>query len=122
MNKCKLCGENENLIRQAKWEDSNGNIKYIYYCRECASERGRKYRKTERGKEVYRNMMRKQYVENKEKVKARQNLNYHLKMKHITKPDKCSNCQKVTKTEGHHEDYTKPLKVIWLCKGCHLLV
>jgi hypothetical protein len=31
----------------------------------------------------------------------------------------CVKCGDV-KSEGHHEDYSKPLEVIWLCKKHHL--
>src|SRR5580765_3386225 len=30
----------------------------------------------------------------------------------------CSQCAAV-KAEAHHEDYNKPLDVVWLCAGCH---
>jgi hypothetical protein len=30
----------------------------------------------------------------------------------------CSRCG-ATETQAHHEDYSKPLEVIWLCRGCH---
>ena len=30
----------------------------------------------------------------------------------------CERCGK-EKTEAHHEDYDKPLQVIWLCNVCH---
>lgn len=37
----------------------------------------------------------------------------------LVRPDKCSGCLKECKAEAHHEDYTKPLEVIWLCRSCH---
>lgn len=37
----------------------------------------------------------------------------------LIKPERCSECQKKSKIEAHHNDYLKPLEVIWLCKICH---
>ena len=31
----------------------------------------------------------------------------------------CEKCGK-EKTEAHHEDYSKPLDINWLCKSCHM--
>jgi len=30
----------------------------------------------------------------------------------------CKVCGEV-KTQAHHEDYSKPLEVVWLCAACH---
>lgn len=31
----------------------------------------------------------------------------------------CKKCGSTEKTHGHHEDYSKPLDVVWLCPPCH---
>ena len=56
------------------------------------------------------------------KVKVQQQLNNAVYNGKIEKPNKCEKCNKVTekrKIDGHHEDYTKPFEVKWLCKQCH---
>ncbi len=46
-----------------------------------------------------------------------------LSHKLIKKPKSCSECGKNTKyLLAHHNDYTRPLDVIWLCSSCHRLI
>ena len=37
----------------------------------------------------------------------------------LTRPKFCSVCGREVFVEAHHEDYNKPLEVIWVCKSCH---
>ncbi|NIS16363.1 MAG: hypothetical protein GWN96_09075 [candidate division Zixibacteria bacterium] len=38
----------------------------------------------------------------------------------LARADKCEHCNKSdTAIYGHHEDYNKPIDVIWLCGSCH---
>lgn len=42
-----------------------------------------------------------------------------IRRKEIFRPSQCSKCLKECKAEAHHEDYMKPLDIIWLCRSCH---
>ena len=37
----------------------------------------------------------------------------------LKKPDICEQCGEFCKTDGHHDDYARPLAVRWLCRWCH---
>lgn len=37
----------------------------------------------------------------------------------LVRPAVCGQCGVGCKPDGHHEDYSKPLEVVWLCRSCH---
>jgi len=38
----------------------------------------------------------------------------------LIKKDNCENCNSTKNVIAHHNDYSKPLDVIWLCDKCHI--
>ena len=54
-----------------------------------------------------------------EKHKAREALHWATRSGRVTKPNTCSQCGTTGRIEGHHEDYTKPFDVQWLCSRCN---
>jgi len=57
--------------------------------------------------------------QNPEKYYAHCKVNNAIRDKRIEKPSRCVNCGKQCHLHGHHEDYSKPLFVEWLCPVCH---
>ena len=37
----------------------------------------------------------------------------------LRRASKCLFCDRRTRTQGHHEDYSKPYEVLWVCASCH---
>jgi hypothetical protein len=42
-----------------------------------------------------------------------------LRSGRLVKPVSCDGCGLERRLEAHHEDYSKPLEVRWLCRSCH---
>lgn len=56
---------------------------------------------------------------NADKKAARAALQGAVKAGRIARPSHCPQCGNDKHVEAHHDDYTKPLDVEWLCRKCH---
>lgn len=74
----------------------------------------RKWNKTSVGQSVSR-----WKKDNPQKAAAHTLVLWAVKTGVLKRMEKCQECGVETKTEAHHEDYLKPLQVIWTCKLCH---
>ena len=113
---CASCGSKENLHVHTRYSKD----KHSYMCSECNARRLREWRKTESGKKktlgaIYR--FRKKYPE---KHKAQWTVRNNVLSGNLVKPKECSRCNLKKEIYAHHEDYSKPLDIVWLCRDCHL--
>lgn len=129
MKICVKCKQNRDLSRYYK-RPRNKKDGLTNTCKDCYNlkERALKEADPERFRKkdlAYRakhkadilRKMREKGAKNRHKNRARHLLKYHIKSgKIIRKP--CEVCFN-QKSEGHHEDYSKPLEVIWLCRRHH---
>lgn len=85
-------------------------------------ESQKKYSESEKGKK-----RRKEYQENqyhndlvgRKKIDARIKVSIEIKLKKLVKLP-CIICNSVEKVQAHHEDYSKPLDITWLCHEHHM--
>lgn len=129
---CRSCGKAKPLDafhRDRAKSDGRGS-----YCKPCKARSNEQWRRANpermaalnkqnarinpEGKAAAVRRYRKRYPE---KDRARQILRDALKAGEITKPDRCEDCGRAVDhpLHGHHEDYSQPLAVAWLCSGCH---
>lgn len=101
-------------------------------CKECTrvdvsenrAERREQYSKYERRRQLdpERRAKKAEYQlrhrrENPDRLRARNMVNYHVRKGNITRKP-CELCGS-KKSQAHHEDYSKPLDVRWLCFKHH---
>ena len=65
----------------------------------------------------YKKLQKERYPE---RIKAREMVHNAVKSGRLGVSTLCDDCGEVALSiEAHHEDYSQPLKVVWLCKKCH---
>lgn len=145
MKVCKGCGVEKEL--SAFYKHSKMADGHLNKCIECVKERVGKHRELNlekikaydlaRAKTPHRMAKNKAYAQSEKGKLAHKKalLNYknrypmryaaHVITGNAIRDGKltpwkiCSICDSTHKIEGHHDDYTKPLEVRWLCEKCH---
>ena len=130
MRTCNVCKELKPL--EMFFKDKNRAEGRTYRCKDCERLQRREQRKN--NIETFIRKDRNYYINNKEKIrlariawykKNKHKQSAHEKVKRallngtLIRPSKCEQCEN-TKLVAHHEDYSKPLDVNWLCQTCHM--
>ena len=77
------------------------------------------YQKTDKGKSVSEKSSKAYCEKYPQKRKAVIALSNAVRDGLILRPEACLSCNSTVRVQGHHNDYSKPLEVIWLCEKCH---
>lgn len=106
-------------------------------CKKCHLETAVRTRDKERHRDYRRDSARRARASDPEKFRrrhleasrkrppagkrreARKLLNYAVRSGKVERPPKCQECDSRGLIHGHHEDYDRPLDVLWLCPECH---
>ena len=119
LNKCKVCVKS----RVHKYTEVNSEKRKQWVRNYISSEKGKEksaqYFSTEHGKAVKKRSSENYRKRYPLKIKANHLVAYALECGNLMKPSVCSECKSESKLEGHHDDYTKPLVIRWLCISCH---
>lgn len=92
------------------------------HCRACygESERGENNPawKGGRTQDWYGSYIKPYRLNNPEKIRAHRTVRYWMR-KGVLTPGACEVCGATERIEAHHDDYSKPLTVRWLCHKHH---
>lgn len=129
--RCPKCGQLRALDEFYKRTKSRDGLDYTCkYCRKTANTESRRrnieyYREYDRQRA---NLPHRQALRTETTRRRRQETGYGkihaavaraVKSGRLIKPDRCEKCDEIRRLYAHHDDYTKPLDVRWLCQECH---
>jgi len=128
MKTCRECGAEKTLDQYYKHSAMGDG--HLNKCIECVKSRVKKHRdenidrikeyaKTEAGKLAHKKAAQNYHERYPLKKAAHYMLGNAVRDGKIKRQEFCSECGSTKKVEAHHDDYSKPFDVRWLCEVCH---
>lgn len=119
LNKCKACAKNdvskhrdENLEKIREYDRNRPN-------HQERALRNKEYAKTDIGKQVVAKSRNNYRNKHTIRYEAKVMFGNALRDGKVLRPSTCSYCGIDCVPQGHHNDYIKPLDVVWVCVNCH---
>ena len=119
LNKCKDCTKSDVTQHRNEHIDSIRAYDRKRSMEPHRVEVRKEYAKTESGKQAHARALFRSRNKFPEKYAARVIFGNALRDGKVKRPNNCSCCGKSCTPHGHHDDYSKPLEVMWLCVPCH---
>ena len=129
---CRRCGTPKSLDQFGK--DNSRKDGLFQWCKSCQKEDNKKYRaehkdthakqariwrknNIDKARDIQNRSSRKHRINHADKAKARSAVTHALRDGRLFRKP-CETCGS-NKSQAHHDDYSKPLDVRWLCKKDH---
>lgn len=111
----------ERYKKHLEWLKKNPEKRRKYYAKFLESHREyvKQYRRKYSKRLIRKQALKLYRLKNKDKTTSHYLANQALKHGIIKRKNECEKCNKKTRLEMHHQDYKKPLEVIFLCCRCH---
>ena len=112
----KLYGDDPRECRRCHIEKPTGEFPRfskwtIFTCRACHPQ-------YKRGGKPERERKRQWTLHNQEKRKVHKIVEYAVKRGELVR-ECCQRCGAIKNIQSHHDDYSRPFHIMWLCPKCH---